>query len=198
MCIRLSLKIEPPATSTPRTTASREDLTGEKLLRPTHTDATQASCHTSLLSCYPNQMQPWCDNISSDVWILFMLHRAGFTLATVKFHWFRFSLPKAEDLQCHTFLLMISVFAVFVTQVQTHLRHRYVVVVVMLLKVPCLKSRRRHLHPGTSLPTDTGSATASATSAFDSYPPFICIHHPLLCVWVYSVYFSTFSHSLCL
>ncbi|KTG39798.1 hypothetical protein cypCar_00020834 [Cyprinus carpio] len=47
---KLSLKIEPPATSTPRTTASREDLTGEKRMQPTHTDTNQASCHTSLLS----------------------------------------------------------------------------------------------------------------------------------------------------
>uniref|UniRef100_A0A9J7XJQ5 Ral GEF with PH domain and SH3 binding motif 2 n=2 Tax=Cyprinus carpio TaxID=7962 RepID=A0A9J7XJQ5_CYPCA len=49
---KLSLKIEPPATSTPRTTASREDLTGEKRMQPTHTDTNQASY----------------------VWILFMLH----------------------------------------------------------------------------------------------------------------------------
>uniref|UniRef100_A0A8C2FCP6 Ral GEF with PH domain and SH3 binding motif 2 n=1 Tax=Cyprinus carpio TaxID=7962 RepID=A0A8C2FCP6_CYPCA len=55
---KLSLKIEPPATSTPRTTASREDLTGEKRMQPTHTDTNQASY----------------------VWILFMLHHAGFVL----------------------------------------------------------------------------------------------------------------------
>ncbi len=103
MCIRLSLKIEPPATSTPRTTASREDLTGEKRLRPTHTDANQASCHTSLLSCYPNQMQPWCDN----TWCVIM---PGLRWPRWSSIGSDFPSPKLKTLGVYTFLLMISFF----------------------------------------------------------------------------------------